>query len=209
MDNLSLSEYPDSLVFSKLLEEPISHNPFPYKRSEFINYKCLVCSSDVEVVAVSKISIPPISVVLRTEEPRCSKHMKFVRCSFCKVFFNSCSIQNSLWKPVNFPAILCPSHQNCTRCKNCGKWSDTKDYCQTCQRLDRPIKGKYYRSLSPSLSENLRIWTLDKMTCQNSITVSDISRSPTLNNLCGDDIKSTNFENVWTDGQMRLVAGKT
>ena len=206
---MDISEYSDSLVFAKILEAPASHNPFPYKRSEFINYKCLVCSSNVDVVAVSKISIPPITIILRTEEPRCSKHVKFVSCSFCKSFFDSCSIQNSLRKPTKFPAILCSSHQNCTRCKNCGKWSDLKDYCQTCQRLNRPITGKYYRSLSPSLSENLRRWTLDKMACQNSITVSVIPRSPTLNNLCCDEIKLMNYTNLWTGSSQRLVAGKT
>ena len=207
MDNSLLLNYSDSLVLSKILESPISHNPFPYDFSKFVDCECLVCSSTTRIVAIRKISIPPISIILRTEEPRCDKHMFFVRCSFCKDFFDLFSIQNSIKKPTRYPAILCSSHRKCVRCKNCGKWADSGDkYCHTCQRLNGPIKGKHYRSLSPSLSENLRRWTLDKMACQGFYITSNITRSPTLTNLHEKDIKLTN---VWTDNSRGLITGKT
>ncbi len=193
----------DSLVLSKPFE-----NYLP--RPETIDCECLICSSNHNVVAVRKISIPPISVILRTEEARCDKHYEFAKCSFCHEYFDLRIMSNEIKKPTQFPAILCPSHQKCTRCKNCGKWADSGHFrCQTCQKLDRPIKGKYYKGFQPTQSEDLRIWTLDKMACHFIFGSSNLPRSPVLNDLHTLDIRPMNFTNIWTSSTFELTTGKT
>ena len=194
---------PAPLALSACFED---HLPLP----ETVDRGCLICSSTDNVMSVSKISCPPRIIILQTEEPRCSKHYEFLKCSFCREYFDPKEVQNQIKKPTRFPAILCSSHQDLRRCKNCGKWADLgHSECQACRKLVRPIKGKYYTGLQPSLSENLRRWTLDKMACRVSVTTSNISRSPSLDHLPTTNIKPMSFTNVWTPGAHELTTGNT
>ena len=68
-----------------------------------------------------------ISFRLPTPEYRCPNHLLYIRCSLCRKYFDTGSLNNDNCRISKYPAILCPTPQQFNRCQNCGKWEKLRE----------------------------------------------------------------------------------
>lgn len=167
------------------------------------NKKCRVCSSMDKVTLVQRVSLPPTTILLKTEEPRCCQHQLFLRCSVCHEYFDPTIVNQNNRTPKSYPAILCSLHQNCKRCQKCGKWIENgKSSCQTCHVFRKPVGGDCPQKNDRANLRDLR--RLAMVRAAHQAVPSKIKRSPSKTMLM-PITQPHSFRTIWAQDPLESV----
>jgi hypothetical protein len=87
-----------------------------------INIGCEVCQLTDNLKSISRCTIEhgTVTIEMLYSELRCPRHIKYIKCAYCHIYHDGCTVMAINLGDYIFP--LCIKHSFAKLCKQCEQW---------------------------------------------------------------------------------------